>query len=143
VGGFDLNIKGAGEDTDAENRIRAAGWELHITSALFCEIRRQNWHSLWNEYFWLGQGGQQVLKKNSKNIDLYKMIPVIALVSELLRVPNAYRATYRRVVILLPIHYTFKRVAWLLGFIKRRLTRDTQSKHFSRSSNLKSVYIKH
>ena len=142
VGGFDLNIKGAGEDTDAENRIHAAGWELYITSASFCEIRRKNWRSLWNEYFWLGQGGQQVLKKNSKNIDLYKLIPAVALVSELLRVPNAYRATYRRAVILLPIHYTFKRLAWILGFIKRRFTRDKQNT-ISRSSNLKSVYIKH
>ena len=143
VGGFDLNIEGAGEDTDAENRIRAAGWELYITSAEFFETRRQNWHSLWNEYFWLGQGGQQILKKNSRNIELYKLIPAVALIFELLRVPNAYRATYRRVVILLPIHYTFKRLAWLLGFIKRRFTRDEQSKQFSQSSNLKSVYIKH
>jgi glycosyltransferase involved in cell wall biosynthesis len=143
VGGFDLNIKGAGEDTDAENRIRASGWKLYITPASFCEIRRKNWRSLWNEYFWLGQGGQQVLKKSSRTIDLYKLIPAVALVSELLRVPNAYRATYRRVVILLPIHYTFKRLAWLLGFIKRRFTRDKQNTTFSRSSNLKSVYIKH
>ncbi len=143
IGGFDLNIKGAGEDTDAENRIRAAGWELYITSALFCEIRRQSWRSLWNEYFWLGQGGQQVLKKNSKAIDLYKLIPAVALVFEFLRVPSAYRATYRRTVVLLPIHYTFKRLAWLLGFIKRRFTRDAQSRRFSQSSNIKSAYIKH
>jgi glycosyltransferase involved in cell wall biosynthesis len=142
VGGFDLNITGAGEDTDAENRIRVAGWELYTTSALFCEIRRQSWQSLWNEYFWLGQGGQQVLKKNSKNIDLYKLIPAIALVSEFLRVPSAYRATHRRTVVLLPIHYIFKRSAWVLGFIKRWFSRE-ENKHFSRSSNIKSASIKH
>jgi glycosyltransferase involved in cell wall biosynthesis len=142
VGGFDLNITGAGEDTDAENRIHAAGWELYITSALFCEVRRQSWRSLWNEYFWLGQGGQQVLKKNSKNIDLYKLIPAVALVYEFLRVPSAYKATYRRAVVFLPIHYVFKRSAWLLGFIRRRFAREEQ-RMLSQSSNIKSASIKH
>ena len=35
VGGFDENFKGAAEDTDAEYRIRAAGWSIHITQAVF------------------------------------------------------------------------------------------------------------
>jgi len=35
VRGFDQNIKGAGEDTDAEYRVKTAGWKICISSAHF------------------------------------------------------------------------------------------------------------
>jgi len=117
VGGFDLLISGVGEDMDVENRIRGAGWKLHITSALFFETRRQTWKSLWNEYFWHGRGGRHLLKKNKCTINLYKMLPPVALTAELFRVPTAYKLTQRKAVLLLPFHYVFKRTAWFLGFL--------------------------
>jgi glycosyltransferase involved in cell wall biosynthesis len=118
IGGFDFSIKGVGEDMDVENRIRNAGWSLHVTSAMFYETRRQNWRALWNEYFWHGCGGRRLFKKNRHLFELYKMLPPLAIVAEFFRVPPAYRLTRRKVVLLLPFHYAFKRLAWFSGFIK-------------------------
>ena len=118
VGGFDPYIKGVGEDMDSENRIRKAGWLLHITSALFYETRRQTWKSLWNEYYWHGRGGRRLFEKNKRIINLYKMLPPVALTAELFRVSDAYRLTHCKGVLFLPFHYAFKRVAWFLGFVK-------------------------
>jgi len=117
VGGFDLSIKGVGEDMDAESRVRKAGWLLCNTSVPFYEKRRQTWKSLWKEYFWHGQGNRYLLKKDKTILNLYKMLPPVALTAELLRVPAAYKLTYRKTVVLLPLHYIFKRIAWILGFL--------------------------
>ena len=118
VGGFDPYIKGVGEDMDAESRIRGAGWLLYVTSTLFLETRRHTWKSLWNEYFWHGRGNRRLLEKNRQFINLYKILPPVAVVAELLRIPTAYRLTRRKAVFFLPVHYVFKRIAWFLGFVK-------------------------
>ena len=128
AGGFDPQISGVGEDMDAENRIRKAGWTLHISSALFCEIRRQSWSSLWQEYFWHGKGGRQILKKDRTLFQLYKMLPPILFTIELLRVPKAYKITGRKIVFLLPLQYVFKRTAWLLGFIDNAFSPNSHMK---------------
>jgi glycosyltransferase involved in cell wall biosynthesis len=117
VDGFDPHLKKSSEDIDAENRIQEAGWLLHVTNALFYETRRQTWRALWNEYFWHGQGNRHVFEKNKRIINLYKMLPPVAVVAEFLRVPAAYKLTRRKVVLLLPLHYVFKRIAWFLGFM--------------------------
>ncbi|MCR3906926.1 MAG: glycosyltransferase [Candidatus Bathyarchaeota archaeon] len=117
VGGFDLSIKGVGEDMDAENRVRQSGWLLYTTNAKFYETRRQTWNSLWHEYFWHGQGNRYLFKKNNNVINLYKLIPPVAIFLELLRVPKAYKLLYRKSVVLLPLHYLFKRIAWIIGFL--------------------------
>lgn len=124
VGGFDPHIKGVGEDMDAENRIREAGWLLYVTSALFYETRRQTWKALWNEYFWHGRGGRPLLEKNRRIVNLLKMLPPIALAAELFRVPAAYKMTRRKAVFFLPFHYAFKRMAWFLGFVKSFLEKS-------------------
>jgi len=118
VGGFDQNFKGAGEDQDAEYRVRAAGWSIHITQAVFYEKRRQTWRSLWHEYFWHGYGCSYLFKKNRETINIYKFLPPIAIVLELLHVPAAYKLTKNKATLLLPFHYIFKRIAWYLGFMK-------------------------
>lgn len=118
VGGFDLSIKGSGEDIDIEDRIKSAGWSLCITPAIFYEKRRNTWRSLWDEYFWHGVGANYAFKKNRKVISIYKMLPPIALFAELLHISIAYRLVRKSIVFLLPFHYVFKRIAWVLGFIK-------------------------
>jgi glycosyltransferase involved in cell wall biosynthesis len=120
VGGFDQSFKGAGEDQDAEHRVRAAGWSTHITQAVFYEKRRQTWRSLWNEYFWHGYGCSYLFKKNRDTINIYKFLPPVAIILELLRVPAAYKLTKRKATLLLPLHYVFKRIAWYIGFMKSR-----------------------
>ena len=128
AGGFDRNIIGVGEDMDAEHRIKKAGWKTYISQARFYEIRRQNWSSLWEEYFWHGRGGVLLHKKNTNLIDFSHMLPPVALINETSRAVKAYRILNLRKVFLLPIHYLFKRIAWVSGFIHGSITQDTFSK---------------
>ena len=123
VGGFDSNIRRAGEDTDAEHRISKAGWALCRTHALFYEIRRKTWKGIWEEYFKRGYDGHYVARKNGVQAvsRLYKMFPPTAILSEVLSSFVAYNLTHRKEVFLLPFHWSFKRTAWCLGFILGRL----------------------
>jgi glycosyltransferase involved in cell wall biosynthesis len=117
IGGFDLKITGVGEDMDAENRVHNAGWALSITSALFYETRRQSWSALWCEYFWHGLGGSQLSKKG-RVVSIYKTLPPVAIALEFVRIPLAYQLIHKKRVVFLPVHYAFKRFAWLFGFVK-------------------------
>ena len=121
VGGFNQQITGSGEDADAENRLEKAGWLLSFTSAIFVERRRKTWASLWNEYIWHGKGGRHLFSnspdKHIRFFNLFKMLPPIAISSQLRQVADAYRLTHRKTVVLLPFHYIFKRMAWIIGFI--------------------------
>lgn len=118
IGGFDRSIKGSGEDADAERRIRARKWLLDTTPAVFYERRRKSWRSLWDEYYWHGKGGSQALRKNVWLTNPYKLFPPFALVVESMRVVIGYKLVRKKIVLLLPIHYMFKRTAWLLGFMR-------------------------
>jgi GT2 family glycosyltransferase len=125
INGFDINITGAGEDMDAEYRIRERGWELFVTDAVFYEKRRDTWRSLWDEYYWHGCGLQPLLDKSSDRVNIVKIIPPIAILQELMRIPQAYKLTKQRVAILLPAHYVYKRIAWILGFIASRKSKKS------------------
>jgi len=118
VNGFNSDIKGVGEDMDLEFRVKDAGWLLARTPALFYEIRRKRWKDLWNEYFWHGAGGKYVLNniKHSRNV-LLKMFPPFALLILFKRSISAYKLIKKKKVFLLPLHWIFKRAAWLAGFI--------------------------
>lgn len=116
VGGFNENIKGVGEDMDAEYRIRTSGWLLQATTAEFYEKQRENWKDLWNEYFWHGSGGRTIFNKVSPYSMLYRMFPPTIILTVISRSCNAYKLTHKKVVFLLPLHWVFKRIAWCLGF---------------------------
>jgi len=123
VGGFDENIKRAGEDWDAEYRIKAAGWKLYITKALFWDHERRwiTWKNLWNKYFWRGHSLHYLLHKHRGIECLPEMLPPAAFFSGLFRSLTIYKLTRRKVVFLLPLQYTFKMTAWCLGFIKSHI----------------------
>ena len=116
VGGFNEKVKGAGEDVEAEYRIRKAGWLLKITPAEFYEMRVKSLKALWDEYFWHGSGGRFISSKIEPSSILYRMFPPAGILTELLRSFNAYNLVHRKVVFLLPLHWIFKRIAWSLGF---------------------------
>jgi len=118
VGGFDRHLKGVGEDQDVAYRIRAAGWVLRRSSAVFYERRVQTWKDLWNKYLWYGYGDYHLYRKNRNIFSLYKMVPIAGFVTGVLHLPDAYRLTRRKYVFLLPFHFTFKITAWCLGFAK-------------------------
>lgn len=118
IGGFDPQIKHGGEDTDVEIRIRERGWSYYISPAFFREIRRENWKSLWKEYFWHGSSASYILKKNRRVFSPYELFPPTAVLFKLLRVRTAYRLTHQISVLFLPLHSIFKRTAWFFGFLK-------------------------
>jgi glycosyltransferase involved in cell wall biosynthesis len=120
VGGFDYNIKGSGEDADAEHRVRKAGWRLETTGAVFFEHRRGSWRSLWKEYFWFGKSGSRLLENDRQFVEVYRLWPPIISIVEVERAIKAYQLTGCSVVFLLPIHYIFKRAAWFLGYLRIR-----------------------
>jgi len=116
VGGFDPNIKGAGEDLDAEHRIGEAGWFLYFTTdALFHDIRKGTYQGIWNENFWYGYGSHYLLHKYRKRVSAFSFL-------EGLRRPSiAYKLTHRKIGFLLLFQYTFKKIAWFFGFTKAHI----------------------
>jgi len=123
VGGFDSRIKGAAEDTELAYRLIARGWKLDIAGNFFVESTRGSLNSLWKQYFWYGYGGHFIFHKDTNMLTLWKMAPPVGFMSGSIRCPGAYMLTHRAMVFLLPLHYTFKRVAWLFGFLKAHLDR--------------------
>ena len=118
VGGFDKHLKIAGEDQDAAYRVKAAGWTLCRTHALFYERPRRTWRSLWDKYFHWGYGLYDTLQKNRHLLTLYKMVPLAGFLSGLLHSFTAYRLTRQKRVFLLPLHFAFKLTAWCWGFTR-------------------------
>jgi glycosyltransferase involved in cell wall biosynthesis len=116
AGGFDIYIKGALEDLDVNYRIGAIGWlTCFTTDATYYDRRKQTWKDVWTENFWFGYGGHYFIHKHGINIQNF---PVL---EGLKRTDLAYRLTHRKIVLLLPIQYFFKKIAWFLGFLKSHL----------------------
>jgi glycosyltransferase involved in cell wall biosynthesis len=122
VAGFDDNISGVGEDSEAESRVRGAGWLLFLASpALFYERRRKSLVEIWREGFWHGYGGHYIYRKSRGLFSLFKLTPMASFLIGTWYSAAAYRATHRKPVFLLPFIYSFKRVAWTLGFVAGQL----------------------
>lgn len=122
VGGFDVCMKGVGEDQDAAFRVKSAGWLLRRSSASFYERRASTWRGLWKKWFWYGQGDYHLFCKNRHVFSLFRMTPIAGFVNGVLQVGDAYRLTHRLSVLLLPFHSTYRMVAWCFGFAKGRTT---------------------
>ena len=119
VGGFDSYLKGVGEDMDIEYRIRKVGWSLFLGApAIFYEQRRSSMQALWREAYWHGKGGHDVFTKDKSQFALYKMTPIAGFFAGVWYSIIAYKLTRRKLVFLLPLHYTLKRIAWCIGFFK-------------------------
>ena len=121
VRGFDDSLRGAGEDQDAAYRIRAAGWLLDHSPAVFYEEGVRTWKALWDKYLWYGYGNHDLHRKNRDIFSLHRMNPIAGFVAGILHVPVAYRVVARRDVFLLPFHHALKMIAWLLGFTEAHL----------------------
>jgi glycosyltransferase involved in cell wall biosynthesis len=122
IGGFDDKISGAGEDTDVECKMENAGWCLYrSTPAVFYERRKKTWIDLWKEYFWQGCGAHKILAKNPRVFNLFKMTPLAGFIAGAWYSVIAYKIVRRKLIFLLPLQYTFKRIAWCCGFIKGQI----------------------
>ena len=122
AGGFDKDIKGYGEDWDAEYRVRSAGWSLQTTDVYYQDYERRGltWNSVWRKYLRRGLDSRFIIHKNRGSIELYKWIPPAALLSGLFHSLRLYKLTRNKIVFLLPIQYVFKMTAWCLGFVRTK-----------------------
>jgi GT2 family glycosyltransferase len=123
VGGFDENIRGYGEDLDAEFRVRTAGWLLYAIPVEFQDYERRGltWKNLWYRYSKRGYDMHYFLHKNEGMIALHKMLPPTAFLAGLFHALTVYKLTHRKVAFLLPLQSTFKMTAWDFGFIRSHL----------------------
>ncbi|NWF86637.1 glycosyltransferase [Candidatus Bathyarchaeota archaeon] len=121
VGGFDERIKGSAEDVDVAFRIKSAGWLVYRDVAFFQEGAEDTWKALWKKYFWHGYGGHYTFHKHKSVVRIYGMVPPVTFGIGLMYATVAYKLTCRKVFFLLPFHYTFKRIAWCLGFMKAHM----------------------
>lgn len=121
IGGFNDKIKGSGEDAEVEHRLSTAGWKLDTTSAVFFERRRSSLRSIWEEYYWHGKGSLQVIIGKSATTR-YKFFPPYALAIECIRIVVAYKLVGRKVALLLPLYFLFKRTAWIIGLFHARFS---------------------
>lgn len=118
IGGFDEHLDGVGEDQDVAYRIKADGWQIKRTNAYFYERRVKSWRDLWRKYLWYGYGNYHLYRKNRHIVSPTRMNPLAGFLAGCLYVPESYRLMRKKAVFLLPLHFTFKMVAWFIGFSK-------------------------
>ena len=118
VGGFDESIVGAGEDLDISRRIKQAGWTIIRGDGEFFESHGQlfTWKKLWNRYVNQGIHLRKLYGKNHQFFSLYRMNPIASLLASIAYSVLGYKKTKMNVVLLLPVHFTFKMTAWFYGF---------------------------
>lgn len=124
VGGYDLKIKGAGEDGDLSRRLRKKGWKLSMNpTAYYYHITRQNLKDLLKEYYWYGYGAYYVAKKHRGEVSPLRFVPPFPLISGLRHSVFVYLLTRDLISFSLPIHYSLKRLAWIYGFSKAYMSK--------------------
>jgi glycosyltransferase involved in cell wall biosynthesis len=114
VGGFNSNIRGAGEDKEIIFRLKRAGWSISQNSnAVFYEKRKNSWKALWNQYFWYGYSAGYMSNEYKKNIT-----PSVSnLFLPFLYIKIAYTLTKKKIVFLMLLQYCFKYLASFFGLI--------------------------
>lgn len=119
AGCFDENLKGYGEDSDIEIRIKKTGWRLLTHDVRFHDYERHglSWKSLWRRYWLRGYYTHYFLHKNKGLLKHYRMFPPAAFVSGLLHARILFGLTRMKENFLLPFQYVFKMSAWYVGFI--------------------------
>jgi len=123
IGGFDVDLKGAGEDIDLTERLKKSHWRLSKSSAKFYHRHRKTWRALWHEYLWWGYGMHYVSHKHNRRFTLTNLPPV-AMIFSLKNAFKVYGKLPEKKVFLLPIHSFFKYTAWCFGFVKSHIDKN-------------------
>jgi glycosyltransferase involved in cell wall biosynthesis len=123
AGGFDENIKGYGEDLDAEIRVKDAGWLLFMTDVTYRDYERHGLtaRDLWIKYLRRGYDLHHFVHKNKGVVNLHKMLPPAAFLGGLFHSVTVYKLTHHKAAFLLPFQCGLKTVAWWLGFVRSHI----------------------
>jgi len=118
AGGFDLSIRGAGEDVDLINRIKAKGWLTTINKdARFFHRFKENFRDFWDEQLWFGYGDHYRYHKNG---DPGMFIGRLggSFVFGLRTALKSYDMTHEKISFLIPFQMALRDIAWWFGLIK-------------------------
>jgi len=119
AGGFDEQIKGAGEEVELITRIQAKGWESAVTeSAGFYHNHRWTLRSSWSEHSWFGYSGYYLMCKNRQ---LFSPLPNLTpgqLVHGFRMASKIHRATRRKISFLILPLLVLSSIAWTCGFLQ-------------------------
>jgi glycosyltransferase involved in cell wall biosynthesis len=123
VSGFDVRIKGAGEDLDVSRRIRASGWTLAINNSarVYQKYSPTTPKALWKSHFGYGYGNHFLFHKHKNKQFLLQYFPPFALLGGLKMACMIYRVTYMKKAFVFPILFSFISIAESLGFIRAHL----------------------
>jgi len=116
VGGFDLSIEGAGEDTDLFIRVKSAGWSIGFNDETFIyHFMRDTWRELWKESVWWGYGRWQVSHKHESCFPSLKYRVGFVFLDCLRFSLKSLDLTKDLACIIMPLHYGLKRFGFLIG----------------------------
>jgi len=119
AGGFDKKIRGAAEDADLTARIKSAGYSLAVSKAEFEHEPKKTLKKLWTQYTWYGYGMHFFYHKHGKlNESMLVYFWPVTYAWSLVRSILAFKATRRKIALLLPSYNLFRATAWWFGFLK-------------------------
>jgi glycosyltransferase involved in cell wall biosynthesis len=123
IGGFDINIKGAGEDQDISQRIKESGWALsrNSSSEFYHKHPPTTWRTLWDRHLWYGYGRHFRFHKYKRKNLLWEPFPHFALVIGFKNSCRIYEITHEKRTFFLAPFYFFRSIADCLGFIRAHL----------------------
>jgi glycosyltransferase involved in cell wall biosynthesis len=123
VGGFDIRIKGAGEDIDVSLRIKKAGWTLSTNNLakIYKTCSPVTPKVLWNKDSWYGYGNHFLFHKYKDNELIMEYLLPYSLLSGLKMSYLIYRATNLKKAFLFPIFHSFLMIPQSIGFIRAHL----------------------
>jgi len=118
AGGFDINIKGAGEDVDLAIRMLARGWEFSVIDAIFYNTPETSWKGLLKHYMWYGYGGHYLRHKHGLKSFGLIYLPPLALAISIKKTVAAFKFTREKISFFLPVFFLLGSFAWWIGFAK-------------------------
>jgi len=123
VGGFDIRIRGAGEDQDVSRRIRELGWALSTNNSarFYQKCLPATLQALWKKGFWYGYGNHFLFHKYKDQQLLLEYFPPFTLWSGFKLSCLIYRVTKMKKVFAFVIPYCFIMLAQSAGFIRAEL----------------------
>ena len=118
VGGFDVNITGAAEDSDVSYRILLAGWQIYITPIEFSTKYDISLRKIWRKNLWYGYGTHYFIHKHKYFGNMaYRITPLAGFVQGICLSFDAYRLTRKKIAFILPIYTCIKMASFFLGFL--------------------------
>jgi glycosyltransferase involved in cell wall biosynthesis len=123
ISGFDIKIRGAGEDLDVSKRLRAAGWLLasNASAGLYQKYPPTTLKAFWRKGFGYGYGNHYLFHKFNEKAFILQYFPPFALIGGLKMTATIYRITHRKKVLVFFALFSYTKIVQSLGFVRAHL----------------------